>query len=69
MARETEKEGQDHSSILSEQHRLQSVVQAEVEASVDDDTHTGYHKPALESDKTVASESLPVDVDYRVELS
>ena len=53
----------------SEDDRLDGVVHAEVETTVDDDTGNGGHEATVETGNTVGGESLAVDVNETVELA
>jgi len=53
----------------SEKDRLDRVVHAEVETTVDDDTRDGGHETTVETGNTVGSEGLLVDIDQTVELT
>lgn len=52
-----------------ENDRLQGVVHAKVQTTVDDDTKNGGHETTVETDHTIASQSLFVNVDETVELT
>lgn len=53
----------------NEEDRLDRVVHAEVEATVDDDTSDGRHETTVETSDTISSKSLLVDIDQTVELT
>merc|ERR1719427_1803506 len=61
-------EGQSHSSISSQNQRLQSVVQTKVHPTVDEDTDSGDGESSVESLDTVGLQGLGVDIDETVEL-
>lgn len=52
-----------------EQDRLQGVVHAEVQTTVDDDTGDGGTETTVQTSNTVRGEGLAVDVDQTVELT
>jgi hypothetical protein len=52
-----------------EQDRLQGVVHAEVQTTVDDDTGNGGTETTVQTSNTVRGERLAVDVDETVELT
>jgi len=52
-----------------EDDRLDGVVHAEVETTVDDYTKNGGHETTVETGNTVRGEGLAVDVDEAVELT
>eukprot|EP00983_Pelagomonas_calceolata_P075440 1153022-Pelagomonas_calceolata.AAC.2 len=52
-----------------EQHGLDGVEQAEVQAAVHDDAHAGDGKAAVQTGDTVGGQGLPVHVDETVELA
>ena len=49
--------------------RLDGIVHAEVETTVDDDTSDGGHETTVETGNTVRGEGLAVDVNETVELA
>ena len=52
-----------------EEDRLDRVVHAEVETTIDDDTGDGGHETTVKTTNTVRGESLLVDIDETVELT
>ena len=58
-----------NAGVLPQQQRLETVVESEVAASVDDDPDTGDNETPVEPHETVRLEGLGVDVDEPVELS
>lgn len=53
----------------SQEDRLDGVVHAEVQTTVDDDTGDGRTETTVQTGNTVRGESLAVDVDETVELT
>merc|ERR1712020_509570 len=64
----SQEEGESHSGISSEDQRLQGVVQAEVHATVDEDTDGRDSEASVESLDTIRLEGLGVDINETVEL-
>lgn len=65
----TQDEGQEHVGVVTQKDGLQGIVQTEVHASVDEDTHARDDETAVQSGDTVGSQGLPVDIDETVELA
>ena len=63
-----EEEGQSHAGISPENQRLESVVEAEVHSTVDEDTDGGDDEASVETLDTVRLQGLGVDVNETVEL-
>ena len=63
-----EEEGQSHAGISPENQRLESVVEAEVHATVDEDTDGGDDEASVETLDTVRLQGLDVHVNQAVEL-
>merc|ERR1719291_30585 len=66
--RPSEEEGQSHAGISPEKQRLESVVEAEVHATVDEDTDGGDDEASVEALDTVRLQGLDVHVHQAVEL-
>merc|ERR1719209_857274 len=65
----SKEEGEENSSVLAEQQRLQSVVEAEVHATVDEDTNCRDGEASVQALDAIGLQSLHVDVDQAVELA
>ena len=65
----SQEEGEEDSSVLAEQQRLQGVVEAEVHATVDEDTNCGDGEASVQALDAIGLKSLHVDVDQAVELA
>jgi hypothetical protein len=67
----TEKEGGQEVALkrTSEDDRLERVVHAEVETTVDNDADDGRKETTVETSNTIGGEGLLVDVDETVELT
>ena len=63
-----EEEGQSHAGISPENQRLESVVEAEVHATVDEDTDGGDDEASVETLDPVRLQGLDVHVNQAVEL-
>merc|ERR1719318_1703080 len=57
------------SSISSQEERLESVVQTEVHATVDEDTDSGDGEASVESLDAIRLECLDVDINQTIELA
>lgn len=66
-----ESEGSEEVALkgADEEDRLEGVVHAEVQTTVDDNTKNGGHETTVETGNTVGSEGLLVDIDEAVELT
>ena len=58
-----------NASFLSQEQRLEGVVEAKVASTVDDDSHTGDDKTAVQTNEAVGFDRLDVDVNHSIELS
>merc|ERR1719209_490066 len=65
----SQEEGEEDSSVLAEQQRLQGVVEAEVHATVDEDANCGDGEASVQALDAVGLQSLHVQVDQAVELA
>merc|ERR1739848_515836 len=65
----SQEEGESHSSISSEEHGLQGIVESKVHTTVDEDTDSRDGKSSVESLDAVRLEGLRVDINETVELS
>ena len=65
----SQEEGEEDSSVLAEQQRLQSVVEAEVHATVDEDANCGDGEASVQALDAIGLQSLHVHVDQAVELA
>merc|ERR1719209_2419745 len=65
----SKEEGEEDSSVLAEQQWLQGVVEAEVHATVDEDTNCGDGEASIQALDAVGLEGLHVDVDQAIELA
>ena len=57
-----------NTSVLPQEDRLEGVVEAEVAASVDNDTDARDDETSIQSNKAVCLEGLGVDIDEAIEL-
>merc|ERR1712012_442736 len=65
----SQEEGEEDSSVLAEQQRLQGVVEADVHATVDEDTNCGDGEASVQALDAVGLQGLHVHVDQAVELA
>ena len=65
----SKEEGQEDTSILAQEQWLQCVVEAEVHATVDEDTNSRDGEASVQALDTVGLEGLHVYVNQTVELA
>ena len=63
-----EEEGQSHAGISPENQRLESVVEAEVHATVDEDTDGGDDEASVEALNSVRLQGPDVHINQAIEL-
>ena len=59
----------EESSFISKQQRFEGVIEAEVAASVDNDSNTGDDEAAVQTDEAIRFDRFRVDINHSVELS
>lgn len=64
-----QQEGQEERSVLAQEDGFERVIEAEVHASVDEDTDAGDGESSVQALDTVGLHGLGVDVDEAVELA
>jgi hypothetical protein len=65
----SEEERHQSAATVTDENRLERVVQTKVETSVDEDTDARDHEATVETGDTVAGQRLSVHVDEAVELA
>jgi len=64
-----EKEGNTHSSIFTEQERLECIIETEVHATVDEDTNGRDGESSVETLDTIRLECLHINKNQTIELT
>merc|ERR1719189_2063937 len=65
----SQQEGDEDIGVIADEDWLQTVVEAEVETTVDEDTHGRDDKASVQALDAVSLEGLDVDIDQPVELT